>query len=172
LHLTAIDVRLEKIMASALKILPYSSNQSSNESSVAQAASATNAYSAAHATQALKWLDTMCAGDQWNLTIDEVTEILGGVAKRTYHDWKRRAALGEPVDLSRDTMERLSLLLGIAKALQLIAPADRPELASAWFSTANNASVFAGKSPKTYIIQQGSLNALYTVRRYLDAARG
>jgi hypothetical protein len=131
-----------------------------------------NPYSAAHATEALKWLDAIAATDRWNLTIDEVTEVLGGISKRTYHEWKRKIAAGELIELSRDTMERLSLLLGISKALQIIAPSNRSELAFNWFYTPNVSSVFQGQSPKDYIISRGTIESLYVVRRYLDAARG
>jgi hypothetical protein len=135
-------------------------------------ASQVNPYSAAHATEALKWLDTMSASDRWNLSIDEVTEVLGGISKRTYHDWKRKIGAGEVVELSRDTMERLSLLLGISKALQIIAPSNRSDIAFKWFYTPNLGNVFQGQSPKDYVISRGTIESLYVVRRYLDATRG
>lgn len=131
-----------------------------------------SAFTPAHGRAGLQWLHNMSGPEQWNLTVEEQAELLGGVPKRTYHEWKRRALAGEPVELSRDTLERLSLLLGIHKALQIIAPAERPELAGRWFNTPNSNPLFQGLSPKEYAIARGSIEALYSVRRYLDAARG
>ncbi len=131
-----------------------------------------NAFTPAHARAALQWFSKMSGADFWDLTVDEQTELLGGIPKRTYHEWKRRAVAGEPVDLSRDTFERLSLLLGIAKALQIIAPAERSDLAHRWFITVNQNPMFQGLSPKDYAIARGSIEALYAIRRYYDAARG
>ncbi len=131
-----------------------------------------HAFTPEHARAALQWLHKMSGAEYWNLAVDEQAELLGGVPKRTYHEWKRRALAGEPVELSRDTLERLSLLLGIAKALQIIAPAEHSELAYRWFTTPNQNSLFQGLSPKDYAIARGSIEALYTLRRYYDAARG
>ena len=78
-----------------------------------------NAYTSNHGRAALKWLDTMQKPDQWALTVHEQCELLGGVAKRTFMSWKAKARHGERVDLSRDTMDRLSLLLGIYKSLKI-----------------------------------------------------
>lgn len=133
---------------------------------------AATAFTPAHASAALQWLHKMSGAEYWNLGVEEQAELLGGVPKRTYHEWKRRALVGEPVELSRDTLERLSLLLGIAKALQIIAPAERTELAYRWFTSPNQNPLFQGLSPKDYAITRGSMEALYTVRRYYDAARG
>jgi hypothetical protein len=131
-----------------------------------------SAYTAAHAGAALRWFDTLRRPEEWNLTIDEQIELLGGVKKRTFQHWKSQALQGEEVELSRDTLERLSLLLGIYKGLRIIAPANRPDVAKQWFSTPNTDRPFNGQSPKQYLLARGSMDALYTVRRYLDAARG
>jgi hypothetical protein len=146
--------------------------QSSSPQTGAAKVGAANAFTPAHASAALQWLHKMSGADYWNLSVDEQAELLGGVPKRTYHEWKRRALAGEPVELSRDTLERLSLLLGIAKALQIIAPAERQELAYRWFTSPNQNPLFQGLSPKDYAITRGTMDALYTVRRYYDAARG
>lgn len=129
-------------------------------------------HSGRHAAAALRWLETMRANEEWALSVDEQCELLGGVAKRTLQGWKKKAVEGEEVDLSRDMMERLSLLLGIYKGYQLIAPTNRPEIASQWFKTPNDNELFQGKSVKGYLLTEGTMNALYSVRRYLDAARG
>ena len=126
----------------------------------------------AHAAAGLSWLAQMAATDKWNLSADEVVDLLGGMPVRTYHDLKRKALAGQPVSLSRDTLERLSLLLGIHKALQIIVPSGRPDLVYAWFNQANENPIFANRSIKEYLLQRKSIEALYVVRRYLDSARG
>jgi hypothetical protein len=125
-----------------------------------------------HARAALKWFDTMRQKDEWDLTIDEQTELLGGVKRRTFQEWKKRALNGEPVELSRDTLERLSLLLGIYKALKVIAPDSRMDVAKKWFNQPNTNPLFSGKSPKEFLLSIGTMESLYKVRRYLDTARG
>lgn len=134
--------------------------------------SAKSAFSPAVAGAALRWFETMRSADEWNLSVEEQAELLGGVKVRTLHSWKSRALASEEVELSRDTMERLSLLLGIYKGLKIIAPANRPDIGKRWFNTPNAAVPFNGQSPKQYIIDIGTMEGLYAVRRYLDAARG
>lgn len=125
-----------------------------------------------HAGAALRWFDTMREKDQWGLSTDEQIQLLGGVSKRTYQDWKKKALANQPVELSRDLMERFSLLLGIHKALKIIAPGGRPEVGVQWFNSPNSNALFNGLSPKEFAIQVGTMEALYAIRRYLDAARG
>lgn len=125
-----------------------------------------------HVRAVLKWFDTMRQKDEWNLTIDEQIELLGGVKKRTFQEWKKKAIQGKPVELSRDTMERLSLLLGIYKALKIIAPDARMDVAKKWFNQPNTNILFSGKSPKEFLLSVGTMESLYKVRRYLDSARG
>lgn len=132
----------------------------------------TSAFTPAHAAAALRWFDTMRRPDEWDLTIDEQIELLGGIKKRTFQAWKGQALQGEEVELSRDTMERLSLLLGIYKGLKIIAPASRPNVGKQWFNTPNSDRPFNGQSPKEYLLTMGSMDSLYAVRRYFDAARG
>lgn len=128
--------------------------------------------SASHGGAALRWFETMRAQDEWALSVDEQCELLGGVPRRTLQSWKKKALEGNDVELTRDVMERLSLLLGIYKAYKLLTPSNRPDLAGEWFRSNNSHDLFQGKSVKQYLIEKGTMAALYAVRRYLDAARG
>ena len=128
--------------------------------------------SSRHGSAALRWLETMRAPEQWALSVDEQCQLLGGIPKRTFQSWKKKALAGEDVELSRDVMERLSLLLGIYKAYQLVAPSSRSGVGCEWFRTPNQHHLFQGQTVKDYLLKTGTMNALYTVRRYLDAARG
>lgn len=128
-----------------------------------------NVFSSLHASAALRWFDTVSRDDQWGLSVTEQIELLGGIKLRTYHNWRRNAQRGDEVLLSRDTLERLSLLLGIYAGLKMIAPNDRSDIAKQWFSAPNTGIPFCGMSPKQYVISIGTIGALYEVRRYLDA---
>src|SRR3977135_2259384 len=54
----------------------------------------------------------------WGLSIAEQLALLGITSRSTYFKWRKEA---QP-RLPRDTLERLSYLLGIYKALQLLLP--------------------------------------------------
>jgi len=101
----------------------------------------------------------------WDLTVDDQRAILGDVAKQTFYNWKN----GKVAPLTRDQLERISLVLGILKALRLIFVEDRAALR--WLKAANSDLPFAGASPLARMTA-GGMTDLYDVRRYLDAWRG
>jgi len=130
-----------------------------------------DAYTENHARAAMAWF-TEIGQNEWDLSIEEQCTLLGGIPPRSYHKWKKDALEGKPVELPHDTMERLSLLLGIYKGLKLISPAGRENFAADWFIEPNNDPTFGGKSFKEFTIERGTIGALYTVRQYIDRARG
>ena len=67
--------------------------------------------------------------------------------------------------LDPDTLMRISYLLGIFKALQVLH--SRP-LADKWIGLPNSNRIFGGGTPLKYMIQ-GGLPAMSVVRRLLDA---
>jgi Uncharacterized conserved protein len=95
----------------------------------------------------------------------EAMTLLGLRSRSTYHVWKE----GEGGALSRDTLERISYVLGIYKALQMLLPSD--EAADAWVRKPNGAPLFGGRSALERMLS-GHVADLYEVRRYLDAQRG
>lgn len=101
----------------------------------------------------------------WELGIADRVRLLGDIAESTYHKW-RSGKMGE---LSRDQLERLSLLLGIYKALRLIFSDEAT--GTRWLKGANSDAPFAPLSPLQCMLN-GSIDDLYAVRRYLDAWRG
>jgi hypothetical protein len=105
------------------------------------------------------------AADLWGLKVDERRAILGDISTATYHNWRR----GEATTLTRDQLERISLVLGILKALRLVFASD--ERAFAWLKSKNSEFEFAGRSPLERMTG-GGIGDLYSVRRYLDAWRG
>ena len=71
--------------------------------------------------------------------------------------------------MPRDTLERISNVLGIYKALQILFPDSAA--ADAWVRKPNTAPMFAGRSALQRMLA-GNVSDLNAVRRYLDSARG
>jgi hypothetical protein len=101
--------------------------------------------------------------DEWALRREEQIVLLGGPSTRTYYRWKA----GDVSALPRDTLERISVLLGVYKALHILLPVA--ERANAWIKRPNKA--FGGESALEVMLK-GRVDHLYAVRRYLDAWRG
>ena len=102
----------------------------------------------------------------WNLNGDEQMVLLGAPPRSTFFKWKSSP---EAADLKRDTLERLSYILGIYKALQILLP--DPTAADAWVKKPNSAPLFGGKSALDRMLG-GNIGDLLAVRQYLDARRG
>jgi hypothetical protein len=103
--------------------------------------------------------------DEWKLSSDEARTLLGGPPRSTFFLWKKTGH-GQ---LGRDTLERVSYILGIYKALQILLP--DAAAADAWVRKPNAAPVFGGK-PALERMLSGNVADLYVVRQYLDAWRG
>lgn len=122
-----------------------------------------------HVSVAIRWLCDVSSPDKWNLSINEQARLLG-VKTYTYKYWKKKALLGQEVDVPRDTQDRLSYLLGIMKGLKALVPVEYPELAYVWFNTPNKNPVFQTRSIRNYLLENGSMVSLYNTRNYLNAA--
>jgi hypothetical protein len=103
--------------------------------------------------------------DAWQLSGDEARTLLGSPPRSTFYAWKK-AGQGQ---LDRDTLERVSYVLGIYKALQILLP--DPAVADAWVRKPNTAPLFAGQ-PALQRMLSGNVSDLYVVRQYLDGWRG
>ena len=103
--------------------------------------------------------------DLWALTVEEQLTLLGLRSRSTYFKWKKDPA----IQLPKDTLERISYLLGIYKALQILLPNE--QAADEWVRQPNSASLFGGKSALSRMLS-GHVSDLYVVRKYLDAQRG
>lgn len=101
----------------------------------------------------------------WRLAVDQRRALLGDISRPTYHNWQR----GKIGTLSRDQLERISLVLGIYKGLKLLF-ADEAS-ATRWLTSPNRDLPFGGQSPLQRALK-GSIDDLYVVRRYVDAWRG
>jgi hypothetical protein len=101
----------------------------------------------------------------WRLAVDQRRALLGDISRPTYHNWKR----GKVGTLTRDQLERISLVLGIHKGLKLLF-ADEAS-ATRWLTSLNRDLPFGGRSPLERALH-GGMDDLYAVRRYIDAWRG
>jgi hypothetical protein len=102
----------------------------------------------------------------WDLLVEEQIVLLGSPGRSTFFKWK---AAPHTARLGRDTLERLSLLLGIYKALQILLP--QPAAADGWIKRPNSAPPFGGKRALDRLLA-GNISDLVAVRQYLDAMRG
>jgi hypothetical protein len=103
--------------------------------------------------------------EQWGLNEAQARGLLGGVASSTYHAWKTRPK-GRKLD--QDTLIRISLLIGIFKALNIYF--GKP-WADKWVVLGNRGPMFAGHAPLEFMLQHGQ-PGMVQVRRMLDSWRG
>jgi hypothetical protein len=103
--------------------------------------------------------------ERWDLRVAEQRKLLGDPPESTFYKWKRE----QDGALSRDTLERISYLLGIFKALAILFP--QPDRADAWLRKPNSAPTFGGYSALQRMLS-GNVSDLFVVRQYLDAQRG
>lgn len=104
--------------------------------------------------------------DAWGLSVDEQLVLLGRPPRSTFFAWRKAP---ERALLSRDTLERLSNLLGIWKSLQILLP--EAGAADGWLRRPNSAAPFGGRSALERMLA-GNVSDLHLVRRYLDGVRG
>jgi len=103
--------------------------------------------------------------DEWEIAVADRCAMLGDIPRTTYHKWAR----GDVSALSRDQLERIGIVLGVYKGLQLLF-ADAAGLRR-WLKSKNRDYAFGGLSPVERM-SQGGMTDLYAVRQYVDALRG
>ena len=100
----------------------------------------------------------------WKIRDEDARALLGGVSNGTFYALKKGA--GKPLD--EDRLRRISYLIGIFKALNILHGQD---LADRWLHLPNSNRIFNGSTALAYLIR-GGLPAFQTLRRLLDARRG
>lgn len=100
----------------------------------------------------------------WELRDEDARNLLGGVSNGSFYQLKRSVSK----TLDQDKLTRISLLVGIFKALNIL---YSTKLADAWVQLANRNPIFAGESPLAYM-RKGGVPAMIRVRQLLDARRG
>src|SRR5712672_1336516 len=102
--------------------------------------------------------------DKWGLRNEDAMGLLGGVSHGRYYELKKnRKGL-----LSQDELTRLSLLIGIFKALNIL---FSQKLANQWTSRPNTNAMFHN-APPLHLLIRGGVPGMIGVRRLLDSRRG
>ena len=104
--------------------------------------------------------------EHWGCSKEQQCTLLGSIGNTTYCKYKKLPN----VRLPHDTLERISYLMGVHKALRILF-SNQPERAYEWVHKANAAPPFNGRSAMTYMLA-GRVVDLADVRRYLDGVRG
>lgn len=102
--------------------------------------------------------------EAWQLSVKEQTALLGHPPGSTYHKYKS----GHVGPLPYDMLIRISLVLGIYKALHILYP--DPALADGWVKMPNRNPLFGGHPALQ--LMAGGIDGLFEVRRLLDGRRG
>jgi len=102
--------------------------------------------------------------DKWALRNEDAMALLGGASHGRYYELKKnRKGL-----LSQDELTRISLLIGIFKALNIL---FSQRLANQWTSRPNSNPMFNNAAPLDLLIR-GGVPGMIGVRRLLDSRRG
>ena len=101
----------------------------------------------------------------WQLNVEEERGLLGWPPSSTFHKYKS----GNAGVLGFDALTRISLVLGIYKALHILYA--EPTFADRWIRMPNSNTLFGGRSPLAFGIDAG-LDGLLQLRRLLDGRRG
>jgi hypothetical protein len=101
----------------------------------------------------------------WQLSVADERSLLGWPPPSTFHKYKS----GDAGVLSLDTLTRISLVLGIYKALHILYA--EPAFADRWMRMPNSNPLFGGRTPLAFVADAG-LDALFQIRRLLDSRRG
>ena len=111
----------------------------------------------------------LAIADLWSLTETQRRALLGQPSRSTFQNWARTVREHRDLTLDLDVLTRISAVLGIHQALGIL-EANEPA-AIAWLRGPHGAIIFGGGAPLD-LMTSGSIDALLTTRRFLDAARG
>jgi uncharacterized protein (DUF2384 family) len=102
--------------------------------------------------------------EKWGLRNEAAMALLGGASHGRYYELKKhRKGL-----LSQDELTRISLLIGIFKALNIL---FSQRLANQWTSRPNSNPMF-NNAPPMELLVRGGVPGMIGVRRLLDHRRG
>jgi len=102
--------------------------------------------------------------ERWRIRDEDARYLLGGVSSGSFYALKKAGTR----TLDQDTLTRISLLIGIFKALHIL---YSKKLADAWMTLPNTNPMFGGGPPLQYVLRLGQ-PGMMQVRQLLDARRG
>ena len=106
----------------------------------------------------------LAIADKWKLRNEDAMALLGGASHGRYYELKKsRRGL-----LSQDELTRISLLIGIFKALNIL---FGQSLANQWVLRPNSNAMF-NNAPPLHLLVRGGVPGMIGVRRLLDSRRG
>jgi hypothetical protein len=100
---------------------------------------------------------------RWQVRDEDARVLLGGVTNGPYYEMKRHPDRL----LDADRLTRVSLLIGIFKALNIL---YSEALADRWVHLPNSNRLFSNTTPLEFMMR-GGVPAMLIVRRLLDARR-
>ena len=103
--------------------------------------------------------------EKWGVKDQDARELLGGISSGSFYALKKTP---DARTLDQDTLTRISLLIGIFKALNIL---YSQRLADAWMTLPNSNPMFRGSTPLAYILRLGQ-PGMVRVRELLDSRRG
>jgi Protein of unknown function (DUF2384) len=120
----------------------------------------------------------------WKLRDEDARSLIGGMSNGSFYQLKRSSATNLGIKttgsrapgvktpgvktLDQDRLTRVSLLVGIFKALNIL---YSNKLADTWVQLPNSNPIFGGQTPLAYMLR-GGLLSMFRVRQLLDARRG
>lgn len=115
----------------------------------------------------------------WKLRDQDARSLIGGMSNGSFYQLKRSSATTSGIrttgskapgvkTLDQDKLTRVSLLVGIFKALNIL---YSNKLADTWVQLPNSNPIFGGQTPLAYMLR-GGLLSMFRVRQLLDARRG
>jgi hypothetical protein len=100
----------------------------------------------------------------WKLRDEDARGLIGGLSNGSFYQLKRAPAR----TLDQDKLTRVSLLVGIFKALNIL---YSTKLADSWIQLPNSNPIFGGQTPLSHMLK-GGVPSMLRVRQLLDARRG
>jgi hypothetical protein len=110
----------------------------------------------------------------WKLRDEDARGLIGGISNGSFYQLKRSATKTSDAKtlvaktLDQDKLTRVTLLVGIFKALNIL---YGTKLADAWVQLPNSNPIFGGQTPLAYMLK-GGVPSMLRVRQLLDARRG
>ncbi|MGE5205866.1 MAG: antitoxin Xre-like helix-turn-helix domain-containing protein [Chlamydiota bacterium] len=102
--------------------------------------------------------------EAWKVRNEDAMALLGGISNGRYFELKRsRRGV-----LTQDELTRISLLIGIFKALNIL---FSQKLAQQWILRPNSNLMFHNEPP-LQVLTRGGVPGMISVRRLLDSRRG
>jgi hypothetical protein len=103
--------------------------------------------------------------ERWGVKDQDARKLLGGISSGSFYTLKK---LPSRRSFDQDTLTRISLLIGIFKALNIL---YSELLADAWMTLPNSNPMFRGTTPLEYVLRLGQ-PGMMEVRQMLDVRRG